>query len=337
MSGANFTVPIATNRLRASFVRGLDLYLRCPACFRPMTTLTLPGNRANSSCASCGFTLVEHNGIWKALPLEREERLRRFIEEYQEVRHQEGRWSSQARFYLLLPYRDLSARNAWQWKIRASSFRFLTRNVLPQIEREHSGGFKFLDVGAGNCWMSYRLALMAHRPVAVDLRVNDEDGLGAAKHYFPYLSRPFPRFQAEMDRLPFEAGQFDVIIFNAAFHYSENYERTLREALRCLRRPGHLLIVDSPFYDRDEDGQLMVEEHRREREAKFGFCSDSIPSQEYLTPQIFEDLARAGYQSWRALKPWLGVGWALRPWKARLLGRRKPSNFFILWATASER
>ena len=39
---------------------------------------------------------------------------------------------------------------------------------------------RILDLGAGNGWMSYRLALQGHLPIAVDLLTNDRDGLGAA-------------------------------------------------------------------------------------------------------------------------------------------------------------
>ncbi len=96
-------------------------------------------------------------------------------------------------------------------------------------------GGRILDLGAGNCWMSFRLALSGYRPVAVDLLTNDHDGLGAATHYRKHLNILFPRFQAEMEYLPFQGEQFDAIIFNASFHYSEDYEATLREALRCVK------------------------------------------------------------------------------------------------------
>lgn len=291
---------------------------------------------AKPLCPSCGFVLVNWKGIWRALAPEREERFRQFILEYQRVRSQEGRGSSRPEYYLTLPHDDLTGRNTWQWRIRGRSFRFLEQRIFPQLERKYPGGLDVLDIGAGNGWMSFRLALRGHRPVAVDILVNAEDGLGAARHYFPHLPKSFPRFQAEMDRLPFAERQFDVAIFNASFHYSENYAHTLQEALRCLRRPGHILIVDSPFYRHGESGRRMVEERKAEFEKKFGFRSDSIPSREYLTRETLDELARACRLTWKILKPWYGVGWALRPWKARLLGRRESSEFFILWATLED-
>lgn len=301
--------------------------LQCPVC----RTLVFPcESDPRLVCTVCGFLMSERNGILHALQPEREQDFRQFIEDYETVRAREGRGSSSSDYYYALPSKDLTGRNRWQWKIRARTFRCLERRVLPQIERTHPHGCDVLDVGAGNCWLSYRLALRGHRPVAVDLLDNDADGLGSARHYFDHVA-PFPRFQAEMDRLPFASGQFDVAIFNASFHYSIDYATTLNEMLRCLRRPGHILIMDSPFYRREESGKLMLAERRAAFERKFGFASDSIASQEFLTQKILNELGRKLSLQWKIVKPWYGWGWALRPAKARLLGRREPSKFFLIW------
>jgi len=176
------------------------------------------------------------------------------------------------------------------------------------------------------------MALRGHRPVAVDLLENDSDGMGAAKHYFSSLPAPFPRFLAEMDRLPFASVQFDVIVFNASFHYSVDYVRTFGEALRCLRSPGYIVIADSPFYKRDESGRTMLEEKHAAFERRFGFRSDSIPSLEYLTPTSLNQLAKTFSLQWNVVKTWYGFKWAMRPIKARLLRRREPSRFHLFWA-----
>ena len=150
----------------------------------------------------------------------------------------------------------------------------------------------------------------------------------------PTLQNPLVRFQAEVDRLPFQDRQFDLAIFNASFHYSEDYQRTLAETLRCLRRPGHLVIIDAPFYNRPESGEEMVKERQATFARKFGFPSDGVPSQEYLTAGTLKELADSFGFTWQTAKPWYGWQWALRPLKARLLRRREPSKFFIFWTTA---
>ena len=308
-----------------------ELRLRCPLCGHAGPMVDPAAEPDDPLCASCGFVFERRGGIWNALAPKRLSHFDQFVRDYQSVRESEGRGSSGAHFYLALPYRDLTGRNAWQWKIRARTYRYFERKVLPGIETARPKGLDVLDIGAGNCWMSYRLALRGHRPVAIDLLTNGQDGLGAARHYFNYLPAPFARFQAEMDRLPFDNGQFDLVAFNASFHYSEDYSRTLGEAIRCLRTSGHLMILDSPFYDREESGQRMVEERWEEYRRKYGFAANSIRSREFLTPMVLDLLARNHNVGWRILKPWYGIGWALRPLKALLTKRREPAKFCVLW------
>jgi SAM-dependent methyltransferase len=247
------------------------------------------------------------------------------------VRAKEGRGSSSADYYLALPFKDLTGRNSWQWHIRARTFRFMEKHLLPSIENSYPRGCDILDIGAGNGWLSYRLAKRGHRPVAVDLLVNDTDGLGGARHYFQ-LAPAFLRFKAEMDCLPFMPAQFDVVIFNASLHYSVDYRRTLQEALRCLRSGGHLIVADSPFYRREESGKKMLQEKRAAFNRQFGFSSDSIQSREYLTPETLINLSTKLALKWKVYKPWYGLSWALRPIKASLMRRREPSKFYLLHA-----
>jgi SAM-dependent methyltransferase len=186
-----------------------------------------------------------------------------------------------------------------------------------------------LDLGSGNGWLSYRLALRGHQPVAVDLLTNDQDGLGAAKHYREHLPELFPRFQAELDHLPFVARQFDLAIFNASLHYSEDYEQTLREAIRCLRPRGTVIIADSAWYRREESGRQMLAERRQAFVSQYGFASDGMRSLEYFTDERLLTLEKRLGLRWQIHSPFYGLRWAMRPLIARLRGRREPSRFRI--------
>src|ERR1700679_2972891 len=162
----------------------LGVYLQCPRCRIRVDGL---------SCSECAFQLKICNGIVHALPPERVAYYARFISEYEQIRAAEGRGSQTEDFYLALPYKDLSGRNSQQWKIRSRSYDYLvTRLLKPWLDRG-----SILDLGAGNCWMSFRLSLLGYDPVAVDLLTNEHDGLGAAVHFDTRLPSPIPRFQAE--------------------------------------------------------------------------------------------------------------------------------------------
>lgn len=290
--------------------------LQCPRCRSSVDGM---------ECVRCGFELRVHSGIVHALLPERMPHYARFIEEYERIRSQEGRGSRSEEFYLGLPYEDRSGRNAGQWRIRARSFDCLMSDVL----RPLGTGARILDLGAGNGWMSYRLALAGFDPVAVDLLTNEQDGLAAAAHYQRHLPRPFPRVQAEMMRLPFDDGQFDAIVFNASFHYSEDYEVSLREALRCLRVGGAVILCDTPWYSREESGRKMIEERHAAFLQKFGTASDSIASLEFLTDERLRVLEERLSIRWTVSRPRYGLKWAMRPVVARLRGRREPSRFRI--------
>jgi SAM-dependent methyltransferase len=278
--------------------------------------------------------IPETNGILRALTAESRKHFERFVRDYEVVRAKEG-WGSQTPdYYLALPFKDLSNKHAWIWRIRAQTLLYMQKHVLPKIGGPHSSACRILDIGAGNGWLSYRLAERGYHPVAVDLLDNDVDGLGAARHYLAHSPHSFPRFQADMDHLPFSSGQFDVAIFNASFHYSSDYERTLREVLRCLRRPGIVVVADSPFYWREESGKQMLEERRVLFERQFGVRSDDHDSRDYLTQGILNQLAHRLAIQWNVGKPWYGLRWALRPVKARLLRRREPSKFYLWWSKA---
>lgn len=325
------TAPIQENATvtRQRFA-ATELAIRCPGCFGTLGSVSRTASPFDGAlrCAVCSTHIANRKGIRVALVPGREEYFRRFVCEYQQVRAAEGRGSEEAAYYLALPFRDLSGRNQQQWKIRACTFQYLQDHILPEMEAVMPT-LDVLDLGSGNGWLDYRLALRGHRPVGVDLLTNDSDGLGAAIHYLRRLNALFPRFQAEFNRLPFEDAQFDCAIFNASFHYAENYEETLDEAIRCVRLGGWIIVADSPWYGKDESGQQMLAERRQTFVRRYGFASDSIDSQEYLTDARLQALARRFRIDWQIHRPSYGIQWSLRPLVARLKGKRQPSEFRI--------
>jgi SAM-dependent methyltransferase len=273
--------------------------------------------------------MSQKDKIWRALPVERATYYARFIKDYEAIRTAEGRGSTDSSYYLRLPFVTYADRNINQWKIRAATYRYLKQTLLPRIRLNSQRAASILDIGAGNGWLSYRLSQAGMTAVAIDLLTNDLDGLGAAKHYDLYLECPFLRIQAESDRLPFCDAQFDAVIFNASFHYAENFLRTLREALRCLRAGGMIIIADSPWYTHEDSGWKMLAEKRSQFFNRFGIFSDSIRSQEFLTDERLNQLAQNLGLCWERHAPFYGLRWSLRPLIAKLKGRREPSIFRI--------
>lgn len=317
-----------SNPGQARDIKG-DLLLRCPGCRHetaPLSSVGAEGWR----CPSCGFHLAKRNGILHALPVERRGYYANFAEEYLTIRRDEGRGSEDPAHYLALPYRDTTGRLSAQWAMRAKTYRYFERKILRGLEQELSGALNVLDLGAGPGWLSYRLALRGHRPVAVDLLDDPLDALGAAHHYHAALGREFPAIQAEFDNLPLADSQFDLAIFNASFHYATDYRQTLQEVRRCMRWAARIVILDTPIYERYQHGERMREERHQQYQSQYGFRSDSVPSMEYLDQSMMRDLSKDLNLRWKVYRPWYGWPWHLRPLKSRLTRSRPPSRFWIL-------
>ena len=286
--------------------------LRCPACSASLAAMAyeaLSESHGAIKCPECRMTIDQREGIWLALPEKRQRYFEKFVRDYEAIRKAEGRGSENPEFYLTLPYRDSTRRNSWQWEIRGRTYRHIEQKILPGLAAQSSRPLEVLDLGAGNGWLSYRLAGLGHRPIAVDLCTNTLDGLGAAVHYRRALPTLFPRFRAELDRLPFQDEQFDCAVFNASFHYSESYDLTLGEASRCLRTGGTVVVADSPSYSREESGQQMLAERRIAFEQRFGFSSDNLASREYLTKERLLALEVKHRVEWRVHPVNYGFRW----------------------------
>ncbi|MFZ5922217.1 MAG: class I SAM-dependent methyltransferase [Chloroflexota bacterium] len=278
------------------------------------------------TCPQDGLDFWNVDGIWRFLLPESQAHFSRFVSDYEAVRRFEGRGSPDDDYYRALPFRDLSGKFSSDWAIRARSYRLLVRDVLTRLQERLQRPLHVLDLGAGNGWLSNRLTAQGDRAVAVDLLVNETDGLGAWKHY----EHRFTPVQAVFERLPLMDRFADAVVFNASFHYSENYEATLREALRVLAPQGRVVIMDSPVYRRRGSGEKMVEERKADYLSRYGFASDSLESENFLTYARLRELGESLGLRWRVIRPFYGLRWWLRPLKARLAGRREPARFHLI-------
>ena len=294
-------------------------FFLCPRCRTELERI----DPERLTCPKDGLEFRNVDGIWRFLLPESEAHYTRFIEDYETVRLSEERGSTDAAYYRALPFRDLSRHFSADWAIRARSFNALIKNVIIVLQERLERPLTILDLGAGNGWLSNRLSAESNRLFAVDLLVNQQDGLGA----WTYYEHGFVPVQAEFNRLPFMDQLADVVIFNASFHYSEDYARTLGEALRVLSPEGLVVVMDSPVYRRSASGEKMVEERKGNFLAHYGFASDSLHSENYMTYAGMKELGKILKIKWRHIRPFYGLRWTVRPWIAWLRGKREPAQF----------
>ena len=298
-----------------------DFRLACPRCRRPF-----PPAPDVLRCPACELRFSRDGGVWRLLPPERELALRRFVTEYRAVRRQEGWGSRGPAYYRALPFRDLTGRFEEIWRIRAASFATLLRRVVRPMEDQSERPLAVLDVGAGNGWLSHQLSERGHRLAAVDLSDDARDGLGAHVHY----ATSFTAVLADFDHRPFADRQADLVVFNAALHYSPDFGATLAETLRVLREAGHLVIMDSPVYHDAASGTRMVREREQVFIREHGFPSNAIASEGFLTYRRLRELsADLGLRFWllRPLRWWPMRGRALL---ATVQGHREQATFPVI-------
>ncbi len=256
---------------------------------------------------------------------------KRFRSDYAAQRLAEGRAHTAAEL-ATLPYLS-SGPLARQWGVRARSFDALVRTVLLPARARQQDALAILDLGAGCGWLSYRAGLAGYTPVALDIRDDSVDGLGAAAFYLNDDPELFQRIVGSFDALPLASSQFDIAVFNASIHYSFDLTTVLNEAIRVVRAGGQIVILDSPFYPNETAGDAMISEKRRDAVAQFGARARTLlafPFVEFLTPQRLSAATAALGLVWRRHRVWYPLWYEARPTVARLRGRRSPSRF-DLW------
>ena len=257
--------------------------------------------------------------------------LQRFAEDYAVHRQAEGRGYAGEELFAL-PYVETGPL-VGQWAVRARSFETFVTHLIRPMAVIAGRPLQVLDLGAGNGWLSYRIALDGHFTTALDIREDEVDGLGAGR---PFLQRANARMRiavAGFEDIPAADASFDIAVFNASLHYATDLATVLAEAARVVRPGGRLAILDSPFYRREADGLAMVAEKSASAPQRFGTRAEALmalPFIEFLTPERLATASAAIGMAWRRRRVRYPLWYELRPLEAQLRGARTPSRF-DLW------
>jgi SAM-dependent methyltransferase len=263
----------------------------------------------------------DETGILRFLSPERLAAIAPFAHQYRAVREREGYRQPTPEFYRRLPETAPDDPHRNEWRIRRESFEHVKQHALAP----RAPGTRVLDLGAGNGWLSHRLATLGCSVVAVDWLDDDEDGLGACRHY----ETSFAIVQADFNALPFEPAQFDLVVLAGSLHYSPSPAATLEEARRMLRPGGTVVVMDSPMFERAADGESMAASVCRQFADEYDIADPVRPGVGFLTfANMRSAFASLGMHA-RFHRSHGPLHWRMRRPIARLRLGRAPAAFGV--------
>jgi SAM-dependent methyltransferase len=254
----------------------------CSYCAAP-----LQGDTHGLLCAREGRWFATQNGVHRLLTQERRRELQPALEAYQRVRRDEG-WRAERG----LPDVPPGHPHAATWRRRARHF--ARARSLAQ-ERLGRGPWRVLDVGAGCGWASTRLLEAGHRVAAVDVNLDEQDGLLAANGLVDDPAG-LPRAEADMEALPLEPASMDLVLAAGVLHHAGRPARTLVEIRRVTRRGGLVLVLDSPVYRSAVDGETMAAESADEQKDRYGFAAPAFGQGYLLQSELAALFEGAGWR-----------------------------------------
>jgi SAM-dependent methyltransferase len=185
-------------------------------------------------------------------------RLAKFSQEYRASRLRDGWPTLTAHEALDLPYGQPEGYPPLYWQVRCQTFTVLM-SILAREGPDPAAG-PAADLGAGTGWLSYRLAQLGYRVVAVEASHDSDFGLGAAESI--YLDRvSFLPVVGDLEHPPFVPGTLSLCVFNASLHYAADLEGTVARAAESLCPGGRLVILDTPVAQQSRPGTGHGDRH----------------------------------------------------------------------------
>jgi len=122
----------------------------------------------------------------------------------------------------------------------------VSENTLKSLEKFiPSNNLSILEIGSGNCWVINRLAKNNYC-IALDMFDLPPKGLESGKVFIKHQTSYFERVIADMIKLPFKDGSFDIVLISSALHHSSDLSSTLKEINRVLKSDGKLILLNEP-------------------------------------------------------------------------------------------
>jgi len=224
-------------------------YLNCPICFK--------SNLELSETAAAGQTIVEgrlvcedcksdfliskgivylYEKLSDTAEKEKKSNEREMREYHELLNFRDENW--------LLNFPDVSKMGLDERTERIN--RLVSENTALSLKDIiKTNGNLILEIGAGNCWATARMAENNYC-VALDILNLPPIGLEAGQVFIENKNIYFERVLADMLNLPFKDSVFDYVLISSSLHHSSDVKKTLSQINKLLKPGGKLILLNEP-------------------------------------------------------------------------------------------
>ena len=156
---------------------------------------------------------------------------------------------------------------------------------------------------------------------ALDVNDGPQDGLAAGAAYLS-CGDSFERVRAPMGSMPFLDQVFDLVVASRSLHYCLDLASTLAEFRRVLKPSGVIVVLDSPWYQREKDSVRSQNERVRDLVERWGMDEAHARRSFFLFRDAFDDAIRRNSLEYRRISVWPGRARAIESVKGRFFERR---------------
>ena len=188
------------------------------------------------------------------------------------------------------------------------------------LERVHfEPGSRLLDVGSNTCWASNIFASRGLQVIALDISMNELQGLRTADYFIEDRGVFFERIRSTMFEPALANESLDYVFCCEVLHHNDqaHLQRTLAEMYRVLRPGGRLLVVNEPMkfplmlkrdhaqevaqFDGNEHVYFLHQYYLAARRAGFTASIPALRKTRHPTNSSVKALYRLGRSWWRNL------------------------------------
>lgn len=174
------------------------------------------------------------HGVYDIIDVKKRKKLNYFLQCFESYREKNNLVITKDNLYENLPFSIKTD----EWKERQKDIAIIKKKI------GNTQNLKILDVGSWNGWLSNYLTKKGHQVTALNLFIDEYDGLLAKNKY----KLEFTSIQIQVEELYRIQDNFDLIIFNRNWAYFINHQKVFNDAKSKLTKNGEIIFTGLAVY-----------------------------------------------------------------------------------------